>query len=391
MPNLLETNMRDGDLNLLDRGSSDLALLPSIALDDLAAIVAWVASKRGSEHTQRAFGFEARRWLAWLMWAKAGQPFARWLDKATSLDAAAYARFLAGPKEHQLPMEVLERAGLTRQPFKPAPLQTASVDRAVSALKAMYADMIEMHLENGYQIERNPFNRFKVSSVMKKASPRKKALSALERSYIDEALDEMKREGDILEYHQQKWIWTALLWAAMRRHELAAAVGGDVYQDNDEDGESTWMIDIRGKGDVEATVPLSEEFMSGLREYRLSRGLPALPVATYQGKDCTPLVLPMRGLARNVHPETINRAMKKLFDRASEIAAGSDNPGAAGRLKSFASHSARHTQVTMIVDATGDITLGQEMARHGSITTTRRYKAKSVSRLKQALKDVGSK
>ena len=254
--------MRDGDLIFLDPASSDMALVGASARDDLAAIVAWVASKRGSEHTQRAFGFEARRWLAWLMWAKAGQPFTRWLDKASSLDAAAYAHFLAKPKEHSIPAEVLERAGLQRQPFKPAPLQTASVDRAVSALKAMYADMIEMSLENGYEIKRNPFDRFKVSSVMSKASPRKKALSALERSYIDEALDEMKREGDILEYHQQKWVWTALLWAALRRHELAGAVAGDVYQDNDENGDSTWMLDVRGKGSVEARVPLSEELFS---------------------------------------------------------------------------------------------------------------------------------
>jgi site-specific recombinase XerD len=370
--------MRDGDLSVFEETSSALVAAPTIARDDLAAIVAWIASKRNSEHTQRAFGFEARRWLAGLMWTKAGQPFSRWLDKASSLDAAAYSHFLAGPKEIQLPQEVLDRAGLERQPFKPAPLASASVDRAISALKAMYADMIEMHLEGGYRIERSPFSRLRVSSIMKKASPRKKALSALERGYIDEALDEVK-------------IWTALLWAALRRHELAAAVAGDVYQDNDEDGELTWMLDVCGKGNVESTIPLADQFMAGMREYRLARGLSALPVASVQGKDTTPLILPMRGPMRNVHPETINRAVKKLLDRASQIAIASDNPAAAGRLKSFASHCARHTQVTMIVDATGDITLGQEIARHGSITTTRRYKAKSVSRLKQALKDVGTR
>ncbi len=91
---------------------------------------------------------------------------------------------------------------------------------------------------------------------------------------------------------------------------------------------------------------------------------------------------------RNVTPETINRAVKKLLERAAGIAEQCDDPGAATRLRTFASHTARHTQVTMVVDATGDITLGQEMARHGSITTTRLYKAKSVSRLVQALKDV---
>jgi site-specific recombinase XerD len=225
---------------------------------------------------------------------------------------------------------------------------------------------------------------------MQKASPRKKALSALERGYIDEALEEVKREGHILEFHQQKWIWTALLWAALRRHELAGAVAGDVYQDNDDDGELTWMLDVCGKGNIESSIPLADQFIAGMKEYRNARGLPAIPVAV-QGKDATPLVLPMRGPIRNVHPETINRTVKKLLDRASLIATASDNPAAAGRLKSFASHCARHTQVTMIVDATGDITLGQELARHGSITTTQRYKAPSVSRLKQALKDVGAK
>lgn len=381
--------MRDGDLILLEPSSSALVAATTFARDDLAAIVAWIASKRGSEHTRRAFGFEARRWLAWLMWTKAGQPFSRWLDKGTSLDAAAYAHFLAGPKEMSIPQEVLERSGLERQPYKPEPLASASVDRAISALKAMYADLIDMHLESGYRIERNPFNRLKTSSIMKKASPRKKALSALERGYIEQALDEVKREGHILEYHQQKWTWTALLWAALRRHELAQAVAKDVYQDNDEDGELTWMLDVCGKGNVESTIPLADQFISGLREYRLARGLPALPVSNVE--DTTPLILPMRGPMRNVHPETINRTVKKLLERASEIALASDNPASASRLKSFASHCARHTQVTMIVDATGDITLGQEIARHGSITTTRRYKAKAVSRLKQALKDVGTK
>lgn len=380
--------MRDGELVLLEPSSSAVALAPGVAIDDLKAIVAWVASKRNSEHTRRAFGFEARRWLAWLMWCKAGQPFTRWLDKASSLDAAAYAQFLAGPKDHAIPQVVLERAGLERPPFRATPLASASVDRAISALKAMYADLIEMTLEDGYTIERNPFNRFKVSSVMSKASPRKKALTAKERGYVDEALDELKREGQIIEYHQQKWVWTALLWAALRRHELAAAVAGDVHQDNDEDGEPTWMIEIVGKGGTVNTVPLADQFMDGMREYRLARGLPALPTGD---KDRTPLVLPVRGPMRNVHPETINRAIKKLLTRAAQIAEASDNPAAVSRLNSFASHCARHTQVTMIVDATGDITLGQEIARHGSITTTRRYKAKSVSRLKQALADVGSK
>ena len=372
----------------LNRVDSEITTFHHHGSADINAIVAWVASKRGSEHTRRAFGIEARRWLAWLMWVHQDQQPKTWLDKATSLDAAAFATYLTLPKPAPFPEHILAKAALRAQPFRSGPLQGASVERAISSLKTMYADMMEMTLENGLTITRSPFARFKSEVVLGKSTPRRKALTATERGYIAEALDEMKREGETAEYHQQKWIWTALLWCALRRHELAKAVAGDVFEDTDEDGETVWMLDVVGKGGVEAPVPLSDEFIAAYKEYRQFRGLPGTPGLKGRGKDQTPLVLPIRGAARNVSPETINRAVKKLLERAAGIAEQCDDAGAAIRLKSFASHTARHTQVTMVVDATGDITLGQEMARHGSITTTRLYKAKSVSRLVKALKDV---
>lgn len=368
-----------------------VALAPQLdASTDLRAIVAWVESKRGSEHTRRAFRTEALRYLAWIIWVKAGQHHSTWLDKASSLDAAAYARFLEIEKPHPFPAAVLRATGLQRQPFKAGALAPASVERAISSLKTMYADMMAMTLEGGLEIARSPFARFKIKSVLGKSSPRRKALTRIELGYLEEALAEMRMVGETAEYHQIKWVWTALRWGAMRRDELARATAGDIYQDMDEEGRETWMMVIDGKGGRVASIPLAKEFMEAFAEYRRFHGLSPVPVSDIQGTEKTPLVLPLRGPRRNVHAETIYRAVKKLLGRAAEMAMECDNPAAAGRLKSFASHSARHTQVTMIVDATGDITLGQDAARHISITTTRRYKPASTSRLVKALRQIGS-
>lgn len=231
-----------------------------------------------------------------------------------------------------------------------------------------------------------PFSRFRISTAPVKLSPRKKSLTAIERRYVDTALDKLEQEGDLQNYHQLRWIWCALKWTAMRRNELSQACAGDIYQEDDENGAPTWKIAIQGKGNTNASVPLSSEFLKEFALYRAHHGLPSLPVFGSAGEpDSTPLVLPIRGGIRHVNDHLIYRAMKDLMTLAATVAEADGNLNSAGRLLGFAAHSARHTSITAIVDATGDITLGQDMARHASITTTRAYKAPSTSRLKGAL------
>lgn len=366
-----------------------LEVMPDIPLAqrDLVTIATWVASKMGSEHTRRAFRIEAQRWLAWVIAEKARHLHPTWLNMADSKSAAAYARFLTGEGQ-PLPHFALSAAGLNHQPFRKLPLASASVERAISVLKTMYADMVEMQVDDGVEITRNPFARVRTSLVVNKKSPRSKSLSSAERRYVDDALEAMGQTNDI-HYHQCRWIWNALLWSALRRSELAAARVDHMYQEQDENGDMIWKMDVTGKGNVANTIPLIDRFMKEFRIYRDHHGLSLMPNFGDDGKpETTPLVLPIRGGMRKVSDEMIYREMKRLLTRAAACAIEAGNPASAARLRQFASHSARHTCVTMIVDATGDITLGQDMARHSSITTTRGYKAKSVSRLTKALKDL---
>lgn len=367
-------------LAVLPRTAGSLALVDELsATADLHAIVAWAASKRKSEHTRRAFMTEARRFLAWLIWFKVsqGRNHSSWLDKATSMEASAYATFLELPKPNPFPAWVLDLVQLQRQPFNPEPLKLASIQRAISSLRTMYKDMAEMVLD-GLQITKSPFNRVDVS-FSKSGSPSEKALNYAELGYVAAALKKLERDEKPEVYQRIKWVWTASRWAALRRHELAKAVAGDIRRRN-ENGALQWIISVLGKGKVEKPVPLSAEFMAGFAEYRAFHGLTTIPMQN----ELTPLVLPLRGDTRNVVPETINRIIKDLLEQAADIAEKYDDQDAALRLRSFASHSARHTQINLVVNTTGDITLGQQLARHADISTTMRYKAESADRLRAA-------
>lgn len=391
------------DLAPIPEANTNIPLVASniLASHDLRAIAAWVLSKRDSDHTRRAFRIEAQRWLAWLITTKADAGHQTFLDKATSEDAAAYALFLRQPLKPPFPQFALYRAGLHRQPFKgqalpcpdtpEKPLASATIERAISSLKAMYGDMMAMTLE-GMKVSSNPYARFRTKGLISKGTPRTKALNEPERRYVDMALEQMRDNDDVHFYHQCRWIWSALLWTALRRDELARAKASDIFQDQDENGNLVWVIQVLGKGGTFTTLPLTEEFLTEFALYRAHHGLASRPTIANDGTpEATPLVLPIRGPMRFVSNETVYRAMKKLMKQAADIAVEQGNPGSAVRLRKFATHSARHTSITTLVDATGDITLGQDLARHASITTTRGYKAKSISRLKLAMQDLNKK
>lgn len=367
--------------------------------------------KGQSTHTQRAFRLEARRWLAWLMLQKRGLHADTWLDKATTEDAANYLTFLYHKDKSDFPPDVLWAANLKRQPFqKKKMLAPATVDRAIDTLKAFYADLAGMVVTNDLVIGKSPFARFKTSAINERGEPRQKALSAEDRQYVEAALEYFRQEAvapdarpeKLAIYHQHRWVWKALLHSGMRRQELADARAGDLYLDTDEEKQRVWKLRVRGKGSRGkgkkiASIPLSSHFMKEMAIYRQFHGLSPIPdLRGYHWREndnsvdknhpaMKPLVLPVRGDPRHVSGMLVYRSMKALLEKAAELARQDNNFDSAGHLEASTSHSSRHTCVTRIVDETGDVTLAQDMARHASILTTRRYKTPSTARLSRAL------
>lgn len=381
--------------------NQDLAL-NQLALIDIKAIQIWASTKTGSAHTRRAYIHEALRFLAWLIEYHQG-PFKKtWLDSVTSLDAQQYIDFLANEK---LPFRksTLNAVGLGIQPFVitkkevkpfsdttgdedevPAKLEKPSSQRAVSALKSMYRDMQTLVLP-GIKITQNPFYNHKLSQLTK-VKPLDLALTQVERNYVELALDRMRVNETPKKYHQLRWIWKALVNSALRRSELASANTRWLKQDK----ISTWLLCVEGKGGTTEDIPLNESFIDELKLYRSSLGLSPIPNLSKTG-PVEPLVFHIRNSKAGdmyVSDKLIYRAIKDLFMSAATIAEEDKNIASKDRLNSFATHSTRHTCVTCIIDETGDITLGRDMARHKSIMSTQGYKSKNHDRLLAVLNNL---
>lgn len=113
-------------------------------------------------------------------------------------------------------------------------------------------------------------------------------------------------------------------------------------------------IKIRGKGDVEAIVPLTEEAWENLRP----RYFECL-------RDDAPLV----GLS--------DSGARRAFQRVAKFC------NITGKVSS---HDGRATVATTLLEKTGDIRVAQEMLRHASVTTTQLYTQVAAERLREAAK-----
>lgn len=137
------------------------------------------------------------------------------------------------------------------------------------------------------------------------------------------------------------------LYMGLRRHEIAQAEWPRF------DREMEWYT-VFGKGSVEATVPVHERLRAEL-EGRVS-------VYRY--------VFP--GARRNhVSSATIGEWTRKV--------------GRAAGIMDLQPHVLRHTAISTINDATGDLRVTQDFARHASPETTRLYTRVTAQRLVRAV------
>jgi integrase/recombinase XerC len=133
-------------------------------------------------------------------------------------------------------------------------------------------------------------------------------------------------------------------------------------------GDIDWFEEkaiIIGKGDKEAVIRFSNRSISALKEYLNTR-------MVFDGKAGIPLqALPIfarhdKGAGKKIKPISTTTG-RKIVNDMSKLALG---PGAE---RTITPHSFRHYFVTTILNATGNLKIAQELARHTNISVTQRY------------------
>ena len=165
-------------------------------------------------------------------------------------------------------------------------------------------------------------------------------------------------------YERMRWLFRLLYGTSLRSSEVAHAKASDLMQKR-----GNWWLHVRGKGDVEGEVPVSDELMTDFARYREFHGLSPMPSPLEAG----PLVMSIAGRTDQfLSPTAIYLVVKEVFRRAGDALEATD-PADAATLRRASTHWLRHTSASHQADAGNDIRNIQKNLRHGSIETTAIY------------------
>lgn len=128
-----------------------------------------------------------------------------------------------------------------------------------------------------------------------------------------------------------------------------------------------WWWVVTGKGQKTARVPVNQDMLQALQEYRRFRGLRPLP----QPGESAPLIPNLResgGITDNM----IYRIIKDLVHQAATRLEVTDSHQA-DKLRRASTHWLRHTSITHQADAGIDLNYLRRNARHSKLDTTGHY------------------
>jgi integrase/recombinase XerC len=186
----------------------------------------------------------------------------------------------------------------------------------------------------------------------------KKDIEYIIQYAINLASSASKDRSEMLRNLRDRAFLLTLADTGMRVHEACNLRRGDIDWN---EGKAI----IIGKGNWQAVIRFSLRSMKALKDYlSLRRGLDGA-----SGKPLASLPLFARhdlGAGKNVKPITTATGRNICSQRVEE-ALGKESVG------SITPHSFRHYFVTTVLQASGNLKLAQELARHQNISVTQRY------------------
>jgi integrase/recombinase XerC len=159
----------------------------------------------------------------------------------------------------------------------------------------------------------------------------------------------------------------------LRVHEACALRRGDIDWN---EGRAV----IVGKGNQQAVIRFSKRSLKAIRDYLSLRG--SLDGTSGRTLGSLPLFARHdRGAGKKIKPITTTTGRNIVTQRVSEAL----GPEAIGTITP---HSFRHYFVTVVLKASGNLKLAQELARHKNIAVTQRYAHLSDDELDKGYWDI---
>lgn len=335
------------------------------AKNDADAISAFLNEFRESTLTLQSYAKEIERLLLWCIHISKVN-----ISSLRRNHLVAYTDFLKNPQ----PRSQWCGAKVARQrkdgslnpawrPFGKGGLSPASLNKCITILDSFFNYLVQTNYLTG-----NPL------AVERRRKKRNRTQSKIIDRYLE--LDEIHAVLDALaqypindEVHlfqviRARYIILLLFYTGLRIAEAAQHTMGHFLQ-----REGNWFLRVIGKGKKLREIPIPDELLNALADFRLKV---KLPTEQPQFREKTPLI-PMRNLKQTITTRRIDQILKWAFHLGAQKLEMTQ-PRKASKLRSASAHWLRHSYVTYLLNSGAPLKVAQENAGHSDIGTTMHYR-----------------
>lgn len=347
---------------------------------DGAAVAVWLADcADNSVNTAQSYRKEAERLLLWESECK-GLALCQ-LGRADFLE---FTQFLRNVPADWIMDRRYKRNDPRWRPFLQQPSES-SISFTITVLHGMMRYLVDAGWLVANPMPKPRSQAVRVWRPSERALP--KELVALALEVTEPNPDHSPKERII--HARDRWLLYFMLHLAPRVSETRTLTGS--IKRLNVGGRMAWVWHVVGKGGYEDRIPVPAHVMAELGAFRTALRIPALPLKD----DPVPLLPSLKRLQKDGHILEIPQQMGRfaIYKRLTEVifpaaAKLAEDRGMDGSLLLEASpHWLRHTALTELTNATGNIKLAQALGRHRSINTTSGYVQTDQSELLAALED----
>ncbi|HMT02126.1 MAG TPA: tyrosine-type recombinase/integrase [Burkholderiales bacterium] len=329
------------------------------AENDIDAIKIWLAEFQNTPNTFISYRQTALRFILWIT------QFNLTLAKITREDIQDYQAFLANPTPKDFWCgSAKPRNHPDWRPFVKG-LTQSSIKLNLQILTTMY----EYLVQSGYLVV-NPFKLIKNKGKgIVSHQHIERYLTHKEWSYVLEYIENLPRKNkdEIANYQRIKWIFTLLYLSGCRRNEIANARMSDFMHKHEH-----WWLKVIGKGNKYGEIPVTNDLLQALIQYRRSIGLSDYPTSVETNIALVNNVHLSNNKFKGISSSMLYKIIKITCKKIADVVKVKD-PSAAFVIEKVSTHWLRHTSATHQVDAGIDIRVVKENLRHSMLETTMKY------------------
>ncbi|MES2211874.1 MAG: tyrosine-type recombinase/integrase [Pseudomonadota bacterium] len=339
------------------------------ANSDAQAINTFLRDYRTAKLTYRSYLKEIERLLLWCLH---GQKVG--LSDLKRDHIIAYREFLSDPQPKEVwcgPRKPRTLPCGTPNPqWRPfaAPLSPPSVRKTLSILDSFFSYLVQNNYFAGNPMAVDKRRKGKKSNSTDRWLERDEIITTLE------ALDELAHNLYEWKFEviRAKYIILTLFYTGLRLAELTHHTMGDFILIED-----AWYLKVIGKGEKERKIPVVDEYLDVVAQFRRALGLSPLP----QFGEKTPLV-PALETEEALSDSRVWQILKWAFSKGANRYEYLDakhneekqkNFHKASKLRKASTHWLRHSYGTYLVRAGCPIEKVKELMGHSDISTTMIY------------------